>query len=112
MIEGLWVAQYEGIQGSGGTILVFVNGQVLGGDNGFTIIGEYSLKDTIVTAHVKVHNYLKSVASFFDFEGDYELRVKGTVEGNTIQGQAEIVDKNITGLALKLTKVKKLTPKA
>ncbi len=111
MIEGLWIVQYEGIQGSGGIVLVFINGQVLGGDNGFTIIGEYALRDTTVTAHVKVQNYLNTVGSFFDFEGDYEIRVKGTIQGNIIQGEAEIVDKNISGLALKMTRVKKLAPK-
>ncbi len=60
MIDGLWVVQYEGIQGGGGTVLVFVEGQVLGGDNGFTVIGEYNLVGEHVTARVTVQNYLKT----------------------------------------------------
>jgi hypothetical protein len=112
MIEGLWVVQYEGIQGSGGTILVFIDGQVLGGDNGFTIIGEYEVKDRTVTAHAEVKNYLKTVPSFFDFDGDYDVKVQGIIDGPIIRGKAEIVGKGITGLALKMTKVKALVRKA
>jgi len=108
MIDGLWIVQYEGIQGSGGTVVVFVKGQVLGGDNGFTIIGEYTLAGTSISVRAQVQNYLKSIPSFFDFEGDYEVRVKGTVEGNVIRGQADIVDKGIPGLVLKMTRVKGL----
>jgi len=108
MVEGLWVVQYEGIQGGGGTVIVLVNGQLLGGDNGFTIIGEYTLTGTTLNAHAKVQNYLKSIPSFFDFEGDYEVQVRGTVDGNTFRGHADIVDKGIPGLALKMTRVKKL----
>lgn len=111
MIDGLWVVQYEGIQGGGGTVLVFVDGQVLGGDNGFTIIGEYSVFENNLTARVIVQNYLKSVPSFFDFEGDYEVRVKASIDGNIIRGKADIVDKEVSGLSLKMTRVKKLTRK-
>jgi hypothetical protein len=111
MIDGLWVVQYEGIQGGGGTVLVFTDGQVLGGDNGFTIIGEYVLSGDIVKALVKVQNYLKSVPSFFEFEGDYEIRFNAKIEGNIIFGKAEIVDKGVSGLSVKMTRVKNLKRK-
>jgi len=110
MVEGLWVVQYEGIQGSGGTVLVFVDGQILGGDNGFTIIGKYEVTDQNLTARVKVQNYLKTVPSFFDFKGDYEVKVRGIIEKNIIRAKAEIVDKKISGLVLKMTRVEKLQP--
>ncbi len=112
MIDGLWIAQYEGIQGVGGTLLVFIEGQVLGGDNGFTIIGDYVVKGSTLTARAKVQNYLKSVPSFFAFEGDYEVKVQGVIEGGIIRGKAEIVDKQVSGLALRLTRVKALVRKA
>jgi hypothetical protein len=108
VIEGLWVVQYEGIQGGGGTVMVFVADQVLGGDNGFTVTGEYELRGDHVTAQVTVQNYLKSVPSFFDFQGDYDMRFHGLVDGSTIRGKAEVVGKNITGLAVKMTRVKRL----
>ena len=110
MIDGLWVVQYEGIQGGGGTILVFVNGQVLGGDKDFTIIGHYTVSGNRLTARAAVQNYLKSVPSFFDFEGDYEVQVEATIEGALMRGKVEIVDKGIPGLAVKMTRVKKLEP--
>lgn len=108
MIDGLWVLQYEGIQGGGGTVLVFVNGQVLGGDNGFTIIGHYTVSGSQLIVKAKVQNYLKSVPSFFEFEGDYEVLAQATIEGAVIRGKAEILGKGIPGLALKLTRVKML----
>jgi T3SS negative regulator,GrlR len=108
VIDGLWVLQYEGIQGSGGAALVFVNGEILGGDNGFTFIGTFAIKDGTISAKVKVQNYLKSVTSFFGFEGDYEVLVSGKVQDNLIHAKAEIVGRGVPGLALKLTRVKKL----
>ena len=33
MLEGLWIVQYVGLQGSGGGAVVLVNGKVLGGDD-------------------------------------------------------------------------------
>ena len=39
MIEGLWIVQYESVKGGDGGVIVFVKGQVLGGDNGFVYTG-------------------------------------------------------------------------
>jgi hypothetical protein len=104
MIDGLWVVQYEGVQGGGGAVLVFVDGQVLGGDNGFTIIGTYTLDGNEFASRLTVRNYRKSVPHFFEFEGDYDFRVKATVDGDVILGKAEIVDRDISGLSIKMTR--------
>jgi hypothetical protein len=108
VIDGLWVLQFEGIQGSGGAALVFVNGEILGGDNGFTFVGTYTVKDAAITAKVKVQNYIKAVPSFFGFDGDYEVLVSGSIEGSVIHAKAEIVGRGVPGLVLKLTRVKRL----
>jgi hypothetical protein len=61
-----------------------------------------------IAAKVKVENYLKSVPNFFEFDGDYEARLRGKIDGNIIAGKVEIIDKDVPGLAAKLTRVKKL----
>jgi len=34
MVEGFWIVQFQGPQGNGGGVAVFVNGKVFGGDSG------------------------------------------------------------------------------
>src|ERR1700683_941537 len=41
MVEGFWIVQYEGVQGNGGGVVVFMKGRVLGGDTGFVYTGTY-----------------------------------------------------------------------
>ena len=57
MIEGLWIVQYHGPPGTGGGVVVFVKGQVLGGDSGFTYSGSYDLTGELFKAKVEVQNF-------------------------------------------------------
>ena len=47
MIEALWSTEFRdgNNQMFGSGIVVFENGKVLGGDRGFTFVGNYSIKD-------------------------------------------------------------------
>ena len=63
MIEGLWIVQYQGLNGSDCGVVVFVNGRVLGGDNACTYIGNYKVANGIVTANVRINFFRSDVQS-------------------------------------------------
>lgn len=103
MIEGLWIVQYEGIQGGGGGVAVFVNGRVLGGDTGFTYVGTYSEKDGNLTAQVRVTNFLPDIPNVLGVEGDFDLLIHGPRKGQVIEASGSVVGQP-GAVALKLTK--------
>jgi hypothetical protein len=109
MIEGLWVVQFEGTADSGGGVVVFVRGQVLGGDSGFVYTGTYQSDDNVVSARVLVRNFNPAIGSVFGIKGNYELAVRGTIQGGIIKGTASLVNQQGPGIVVKLTKIAGLT---
>jgi hypothetical protein len=109
MVDGFWLLQYEGIQGSGGGVLVLLNGRVFGGDSAYYYTGSYETKGPTLKARVQVRNFLAGVASALGVEGDFELDVVGALEGDVIRGAASLVSTQGTGVAIKLTRRAKLT---
>ena len=58
---------------------------------------------------LKVRNFLPDVPSVFGIPADsYELNVSGNVAGKTIQGKANLVNQQSSGIVVKLTKVGEL----
>lgn len=108
MIEGFWIVQYEGLQGNGGGVVMFLKGRVFGGDSGSIYTGDYEAEATMIKAEVHVHNYLPGVGSIIGIEGDYDLRVTGKIEGTVIRASGVPVGKQAAGMALRLTKVSEL----
>lgn len=105
MVEGFWIVQFEGLKGKGGGVAVFVRGRVFGGDSGSTYIGTYEEVANTLIARVRVHNYMPGVISVIGMEGDYDLEVQGTVEGDLIKASGSPLGSKTAGLALKLTRV-------
>lgn len=105
MIEGLWIVQYQGLNGSDCGVVVFVNGRVLGGDNACTYIGSYKLVNGIVTANVRVNFFRSDVQSVLNLPGDAELRLEAPVRGNLIEGGMSLVGQQGAGLVVKMTKM-------
>jgi hypothetical protein len=108
MLEGLWIVQFEGIQGNGSGVVVFLKGHVLGGDNGFTYTGTYETDGKTLSGRVLVRNFLPSVTSVLGIPGDVELVLKGTVDGETIKGAARVANQETAGIVVKLTKASEL----
>jgi len=104
MIEGLWIVQYEGVQGNGGGVAVFVNGKILGGDTGYTYVGSYTEKASQVNARVHVGNFLPGVPNVLGLQGDFDLEISAPLTGNVIKGSASLVGRPGAGIAVKLTK--------
>jgi hypothetical protein len=105
MIEGLWIVQYESVKGGDGGVIVFVKGQVLGGDNGFIYTGTYKSDGKMISALVLVRNFAPGIVSVLGIEGVVELTVQGTVEGKVIKGSASLIDQEGPRMVMKLTKV-------
>lgn len=105
MIEGLWIVQYEGVQGNGGGVVVLLKGHVLGGDNGFVYTGAYRIDGKSVSARVLVRNFLPEVASILGVEGDFELILNGIVDGPVIKASAMVANQEVAGVVVKLTKI-------
>lgn len=103
MIEGFWIVQAEGKQGSTGGVAVFTNGRIYGGDSGFFYIGTYE-GDRIIKARVAVHNFDPSVQNILSVAKDYELHITATLDGDTIKGTAIVPDIPNQSMALRLTK--------
>lgn len=102
--EGFWIVQYEGMKGNGGGVAVFTKGHVFGGDSGSTYTGTYEEDGKTIKARIRVHNYMPGVVSVIGIEGDYDLNVTGTVEGDVIKASGSPAGQQTAGLALRLTR--------
>ena len=104
MIEGLWIVQYEGLQGNGAGVAVFVNGRVLGGDFGYTYEGSYKIQSNQLSALVHVANFLPSIPSVLGFVGDFDVQVHAPVTEGIIRATMAVVGNPGMSIAVKLTK--------
>jgi hypothetical protein len=104
MVEGLWIVQYVGLQGSGGGAIVLVNGKVLGGDTGYLYIGTYEVKDNILSARVRVSNFLPEIPNVLGIQGDFDLELRIPVSIPIMQGAMGLVGIPGAGIAVKMTK--------
>jgi hypothetical protein len=104
MIDGLWIVQYEGLQGNGGGVAVFINGKILGGDTGYTYEGKYELRDETLTALVHVSNFLPNIPNVLGVVGDFDLQIQAPVRGGVIQGAMSLVGRPGVSIAVRLTK--------
>jgi hypothetical protein len=108
MVEGFWLVQFEALKDKGGGVALFIKGRVFGGDSGTTYIGTYETDEKTMKARVRIHNFLPGVVSVIGVEGDYDLYVTGTVEGDVIKGTGSPVGRQVAGMALRLTRVANL----
>jgi hypothetical protein len=104
MLEGLWIVQYVGLQGSGGGVVVLVNGKVLGGDTGYTYIGTYAVENNVLTGRIRVSNFLPEIPNVLGVKGDFDLDLKAPVSNAVIQGTMSLVGQPGAGIAVKMTK--------
>lgn len=105
MVEGFWIVQYEGIQGNGGGVVIFMRGHVLGGDTGYVYTGSYETDEKNISAQIKVRNFLAGVPNVLGVQGDFDLSMKGIVTGNLIKASASLVGQEGAGIVVKLTRV-------
>jgi len=104
MIEGLWILQIQPPPMASGGIVVFINGKVFGGDNGFTWVGTYIERDSLIKGRVHVHNFDPAVQSVLGVPGDYDMHFSGNLQGDTIIGTAMIANQPQHSLAIRIEK--------
>lgn len=103
-IQGLWIVQYVGLQGSGGGAIVLINGKILGGDTGYLYIGTYQVEGNVLSGRVKVSNFLPEIPNVLGIQGDFELDLRVPVAVPVMQGAMGLVGQPGAGIAVKLTK--------
>ncbi len=108
MLDGLWIVQYHGPQGVGGGVVVFMKGQVLGGDSGFTYVGTYELKGDLLKAKVSVKNFDASVPNVLGMPGNFELLIEGKFKNDTIDGTGALATHPDTKIVVRLSKQHRL----
>jgi hypothetical protein len=108
MVEGFWIVQYEGVQGNGGGVAVFMKGRILGGDTGFLYTGTYQTDEETISARLTVRNFLPEVPSVLGVQGDFELLLKGNVGPQSIRASATLIGQEGAGIIVKLTRVSDL----
>ena len=104
MVEGFWIVQYEGMQGNGGGVAMFIKGKVFGGDTGYTYVGTYTAEGNLLKANVIVQAFLPGIPNVTGVVGDFELNLVGTIAGDVIQATGSLPGNQAVGIAVKLTK--------
>lgn len=103
MVEGFWIALFDGVQGRGGGVLVLKNGEVFGGNSGHTWRGTYEYVQDTLKAQVKVQRFMPGVGNAWGVHGDFELLITATVQGDIIRGMAALQPEG-TALPIKLSR--------
>ena len=88
-MEGFWTVQFVGIQGWDAGVVTLVNGQVLGGDSGFTYIGTYTQEGNMMTAKIHVKRYVPGVRNVMG-QSEFDLELTGTLDGGVLNFTATI----------------------
>lgn len=104
-MDGFWIVQFEGIEGGGGGVAVFLKGNVYGGDGAYHYTGTYGVEGAILTAQVLVHQFLPGMGNVLGIEGDFTLSLVGKLDGTTIVGTASLIGVAGAGIAFKLKKI-------
>lgn len=104
MLDGLWILQIQPPPVTSGGVVVFINGKIFGGDNGFTWVGTYTEGDRLMKGRVHVHNFDPDIKSVLGVPGDYDMYISGNVQGETITGIAMIANQPQHSVAIRLRK--------
>jgi hypothetical protein len=104
MVEGFWIVQTKGPDGTGGCVAMLLGGKIFGGDNGFCFMGTYYDDASTMKAKVTVQNFDPAVPSIFGLKGDYDLEVSATIKGDSMTGTAMLVGQPTKSIGIRLDK--------
>jgi hypothetical protein len=78
-LDGLWTAEFGSSAGvSGGGVVVFQDGQVLGGDNAYVYVGSFRFSGSNFKATIRVSPFIEGAESVFRTSGkDLTLELTG-----------------------------------
>lgn len=75
-MEGVWTIHFVGVNGFGTGVVTLINGNVLGGDQGYLYIGKYSELNDAFKAQVKVTKYATGVTNVMGLD-TFDLEIHG-----------------------------------
>lgn len=104
MIDGLWIVQFHGPQGTGGGVVVLTNGRVLGGDSGFSYEGTYEVKDELFKAKVSVKNFDPAVPNVLGVPSPFDLIIDARMQRDAINGTGALANAPDSKIVVRLTK--------
>jgi uncharacterized protein DUF6680 len=109
-MEGFWTLQFTGVQGWGAGVITFMDGQILGGDEGYLYDGTYTRQGNGFVARVHVKQFVAGVPNVMG-RTEFDLEMTGTKQGNTITATGAIPGTPLT-IAGSLTKQRDLPARA
>jgi T3SS negative regulator,GrlR len=107
-VEALYVAEFGDVAGVGswnGGVVVLETNRIFGGDSGYYYIGTFSIFGDCIEASARITKHNPSWANAFgDDATEFEIRVFGRIEGETIRANMERLDRPGFSLPLRLTR--------
>lgn len=110
MIEAMWSVRFVTNQSSAGNgVIVLENGKIFGGDSSFTYIGNFEVKDGIISAEIRVKKYA-NVAGIHSISGsdDYILPLSGKINSDEMILSGSPSNNPNIDVAVEITRVAEL----
>lgn len=105
MLEAMYGLEFVSNTNDGGYgVVILETGRIFGGDSSFVYIGNYEVKNDIVTAEVKCTNDRELLASVFGDIKEFNLRLEGKPHHNEFILQGHIIENPSMKIAIKLTR--------
>lgn len=86
-MTGFWTVRFNTPMGAGAGVAYFTEREVFGGDSGFKYEGSYQSDGSKITADLRVSPHFTAFQSVFGSTQPFNLRIDGTVSGNTMNGR-------------------------
>lgn len=112
--EALWSIEFVGAVinnveetfDGGGGVIVFETGRVLGGDSGFTYIGDYEIKNGIMNMKARVKKFKQGVNPLY--KDDYTITLTGKYDDNQFDVSGNPDEDQNYKIVIRLTRVAEL----
>lgn len=105
MVEALYGVEFASSLNNGGYgVVVLETGRVLGGDSSFVFIGDYEVKDGIISAEITCSNDRNILQSVFGDFKEFTLKLEGEFEHKEFIMQGYPVEAPDMKIAIKLTR--------
>jgi hypothetical protein len=86
-MEGFWTAHFNTPVGAGAGVAYFREGNVFGGDGGYTYLGDYKYDENSLLANIRVSPFVVGTPSVFGSIGRaFSLRITATLSGDEVIG--------------------------